>query len=38
MKAAQIKQYSKNIHITVNDIPIPETGDSGKWLCRLRNR
>ena len=27
MKAAQITQYSKNIHITVNDIPIPETGD-----------
>lgn len=27
MKAAQITQYSKNIHITVNDIPIPEIGD-----------
>ena len=27
MKAAQITQYSKNIHITVNAIPIPETGD-----------
>ena len=27
MKAAQITQYNKNIHIKVNDIPIPKMGD-----------
>ena len=27
MKAAQITQYSKNIRITVNDIPVPEIRD-----------
>lgn len=27
MKAAQITQYSKNIRIAVNDIPVPEIGD-----------
>lgn len=27
MKAAQITRYSKDIHITLNDIPIPEIGD-----------
>lgn len=27
MKAAQITQYSKNIRITVNDIPVPWIGD-----------
>ena len=27
MKAAQITKYSKNIHIKVNDVPIPEIGD-----------
>ena len=27
MKAAQITQYSKNIRMTVNDIPVPEIGD-----------
>ena len=27
MKAAQITRYSKNIRMTVNDIPVPEIGD-----------
>ena len=27
MKAAQIIRYSKDIQITVNDIPVPEIGD-----------
>lgn len=27
MKAAQITQYNKNIHIKVNDVPIPKMGD-----------
>lgn len=27
MKAAQITRYSKDIQITVKDIPIPEIGD-----------
>ena len=27
MKAAQITQYSKNIRITVKDVPVPEIGD-----------
>ena len=27
MKAAQITQYNKNIHIKVNDVPIPKIGD-----------
>ena len=27
MKAAQITQYNKNIHISVNDVPIPKRGD-----------
>ena len=27
MKVAQITRYSKDIHITLNDIPIPEIGD-----------
>lgn len=27
MKAAQIIRYSKDIHVMVNDIPVPEIGD-----------
>ena len=27
MKAAQITQYNKNIHISVSDVPIPKMGD-----------
>lgn len=28
MKAAQITRYSKNIDVSINDIPVPEIGDS----------
>lgn len=27
MKAAQIRRYSKDIQVTVKDIPVPEIGD-----------
>lgn len=35
MKAAQIKKYSKNIDVVVNDVPIPEPGDN-EVLIRVK--
>lgn len=35
MKAAQITRYSKNIRMTVNDIPVPEIGDD-ELLIRVK--
>lgn len=32
MKAAQITRYSKDIQITVNDIPVPEIGDEDIFI------
>ena len=35
MKAAQILRYSKDIHVAVNDVPVPEIGDD-ELLIRVK--
>ena len=35
MKAAQINKYSKDINVTINDIPIPKISDN-EVLVRVK--